>query len=90
MVTAPLCRHTWYCLLLIISSAKSIQGVWIMKKKKWLKRSYVISKVEDIDMICCLYLEFQVHCNVVSEGYYFLLQRESYTFKSETARYGTQ
>jgi len=59
-------------------------------KKKWLKRSYIISKVEDIDTICCLYLEFRVHCNVVSEGYYVLLQRESYTFKSEAARYGTQ
>jgi len=41
-------------------------------KKKWLKRSYIISKVEDIDTICCLYLEFRVHCNVVSEGYYVL------------------
>jgi len=61
-----------------------------MMKKKWLKRSYFISKVVDIYMICHLYLEFQVHCNVVSEGYYFLLQRESYTFKSEEARYGTQ
>jgi len=89
-VTAPFCMHTWYYLLLIISSAKSIQGDRIMMKKKWLKRSYVISKVEDIDTIWCLYLEIQVHCNVVSEGYYFLLQRESYIFKSEAVRYGTQ
>jgi hypothetical protein len=90
MVTVPLCMHTWYCPLLISSSAKSIQGVKIVMKKKWLKRSHIISKVEDIDTICCLYLEFQVHCNVLIEGYYFLLQRESYTFKSEGARYGTQ
>ena len=69
MVTAPFCMHTWYCPLLIISSAKSIQCVWITIKKKWLKRSCVISKVEDIHTICCLYLGFQVHCNIVSEGY---------------------